>query len=180
MPPGRGDIHHPLAVVVALVPAPTVYPPTEAWSLWSPPSRPSMSGFVRSVTAGFSLDEHARKFLTASAPTGRPGSAPALVQQGLQPIMLKRQRLNPSRVVKNFRQGSVKDAGHSGRALVCWSTPPARTPRPKRYPALVAACWRRESVQSLSRMRPLGIRQRRAAPPSPAWAQARPDRWPRD
>lgn len=64
-----------------------------------------MSGFVRSVTAGFSLDEHARKFLTASAPTGQSDLAPALVQQGLQPIMLKRQRVNPSSVVRNFRQG---------------------------------------------------------------------------
>lgn len=67
--------------------------------------------------------------------------------------MLKRQRFNPSRLVKNFRQGSVKDADHSGQALVCWSTPSARTPRPKRSPALVAACWRRKSVQSLSRIR---------------------------
>lgn len=122
-----------------------------------PLRRPGMSGFVRSVTAGFSLDEHARKFLTASAPTGQSDIAPALVQQGLQPIMLKRQRFNPSRLVKNFRQGSVKDAGHSGQALVCWSTTPARTPRPKRSPVLVAACWRRESVQSLSRMRPSAL-----------------------
>lgn len=66
--------------------------------------------------------------------------------------MLRRQRFNPSRLVKNFRQGSVKDEGHSGQALVCWSTPPARTPRPKRSPALVVDCWSRESVQSLSRI----------------------------
>lgn len=57
---------------------------------------------LRFWTARFSLDEHARKFLTASAPTGRPGSAPALVQQGLQPILIRRQRPNPSRVVKNL------------------------------------------------------------------------------
>lgn len=55
-----------------------------------------------------SLDEHARKFLTAPAPTGLPDIAPALVQQGLQLIMLKRQRFNPSRLVKNFRQGRVR------------------------------------------------------------------------
>lgn len=88
------------------------------------------------MTAGFSLDEHAREFLTTSAPTGQSDVALALVQQGLQPIMLRRERFNPSRLVKNFRQGSVKDAGHSGQALVCWSTPPAHTPRPKRFPAL--------------------------------------------
>lgn len=142
-----------------------------------------MSGFVRSMTAGFSLDEHARKFLTTSAPTGQSDVAPALVQQGLQPIMPKRQRFNPSRLVKNFRQGSVKDAGHSGRALVCWSTRPARTPRPKRYPALVAACWRRESVQSLSRIQPSALDgcrpyQHRLQSPRPGPADASRDRGP--
>lgn len=55
-----------------------------------------------------SLDKHTREFLTAPAPTGRPNLAPALVQHGLQPIMLKRQRPNPSSVVKNFRQGLSK------------------------------------------------------------------------
>ncbi len=156
MPPGRGDIHHPLAVVVALVPAPTVYPPTEVWSLWSPPSRPSMSGFVRSVTAGFSLDEHARKFLTASAPTGRPESAPALVQRGLQTIVLKRQRPNPSRPCQEFRQGLSRispSPRHSGRVFAgrCWpaSRAPVKSPPPRHS---TCWCWRR-SVQSPSRIR---------------------------
>ncbi|MGE8170569.1 hypothetical protein ACQKO7_20485 [Pseudomonas putida] len=48
--------------------------------------------------------------MTTSAPTGQPDLAPALVQQGLQPILLKRQSPNPSGVVKNFRQGQVKGA----------------------------------------------------------------------
>ena len=115
------------------------------------PGKPGMSGFVRFWTARFYLDEPPRKFLTASAHTGPPDTGPALLHHGLQPILLKRQRFNPSRLVKNFCQGSVKDAGHSGRTLACWSTPPAHTPRPKRFLALVAASWRRESVQSLSR-----------------------------
>ena len=100
-------------------------------TLVAPPSQPGMSGFVRFWTARLFLDEHARKLLTASAPIGQSDIAPALVQQGLQPIMLKRQRFNPSRLVKNFLQGPVKDARHSGQALVCWSTTLARTPRLK-------------------------------------------------
>lgn len=64
-----------------------------------------MTGFDRFLIAGFPLDEHARKLFTAPAPTGQSDLAPALVQQRLQPIMLKRQRPNPSRRVKNFRQG---------------------------------------------------------------------------
>lgn len=47
----------------------------------------------------FSLDEYARKFLTASAPTAQPDLAPALVKQGIQPTMLKRKRVNSSRPV---------------------------------------------------------------------------------
>jgi len=39
------------------------------------------------------------------APTARPNIAPGLTIRGLQPIMLKRQQPNPSRRVKNFRQG---------------------------------------------------------------------------
>ncbi len=82
LPQGRGDIHHPL----------------------------SRSGFHCSHPTAcahsqgrFSLNEHSRKFLTASAPTGPPYTAPALVHQGLQPILLKRQRLNPSRPCQEFR-----------------------------------------------------------------------------
>lgn len=87
----------PLAVVVSIAPAPRCTPTDEG---------------------RFSLDEHPRKFLTASGPTGPPYTAPALVQQGLQPIPLKRQRLNPSRPCQEFRQGLSRispSPGHSGR-----------------------------------------------------------------
>lgn len=60
-----------------------------------------MSGSRRQI----SLDDPAPIFLTNTATTEPPYFAPAPVQQGLQPIMLKLERPNPSRRVKNFRQG---------------------------------------------------------------------------
>lgn len=56
-----------------------------------------------------SLDAPQKKFLTTSAPTGPPNIAPSLAQQGLQPIILKRQPLNPSRPVKNFAAPAILD-----------------------------------------------------------------------
>lgn len=107
------------------------------------------------LTPRTSLDETARDFLTATAPTEPQYLAPALVQQGLQPIMLKRQRSNPSGRVKNFCQGWSR-AGqgwrHFGRAFARRSTPPTRPPLPTCSPARLATCWRPESVQSLSRI----------------------------
>lgn len=132
-----------------------IRPRIEGGSLWSPLYMPGMSGFDRFWTYRFSLDENARKFLTTSVPTGRPDSATALVQQGLQPIAIKRERPNPSRRVKNFRQGLSRVGQgwrHSGRAFARGSTLPTRNPFPACSPARLATCWPRESVQSLSRI----------------------------
>lgn len=90
------------------------------------------------LTPRTSLDEPARDFLTATAPTEPQYLAPALVQQGLQPIILKRQRQNTSRKVKNFCQGWSR-AGqgwrHSGRAFARGSTPPTCPPAPDVLPS---------------------------------------------
>ena len=101
-------------------------------SLWSPPSQARHVKFCQVLGGPDSLDEHARKFLTAFAPTGRPESAPALVQQGLQPIMLKRQRLNPSRPCQEFRQGLSRISPSPGRSGRVRAGPRVATlPRPR-------------------------------------------------
>ncbi|MNE72713.1 hypothetical protein D3C80_1686780 [compost metagenome] len=112
--------------------------------------------FCQALDYPVSLDEHPRKFLTTSASTGQPDLAPALVQQGLQPIRLKRQRLNPSGVCQGFRQGlSIvsPSPAHSGRVHADrrWSTSraPSKLPLPRH-----SICWLwSRSVQSLSRIR---------------------------
>lgn len=83
-------------------------PRTEAAPPWLPLSLVRHVRFCQVLDCLTSLDEHARKFLTASAPTDQPDLAPAFVQQGLQSVLLKRQRPNPSRLVKNFCQGRVR------------------------------------------------------------------------
>lgn len=99
--------------------------------------------------------------MTATAPIGLSDTAPALVQQGLQPILLKRQRLNPSRPCQKFRQGLSRispSPGHSGRVHAgrWWSASRASG---KSLLPRHSICWcPRRSVQSLSRIRLRSVR----------------------
>lgn len=89
-----------------------------------------------------SLDEHARKFLTASAPTDQPDLAPALVQQGLQLVLLKRQRSNPSRPCQEFRQGLSRispSPGHFGQVRAGRWWPFSRAPGKSAPPVIPPA-----------------------------------------
>lgn len=171
MPQGRGDLHHPLAVVVTMARC------AGGGSLWPPPLQARHVRFCQVLNRPISLDEHTWKFLTVSVPTDQSDTAPALAQQGLQPILLKRQWLNPSSVVRNFRQG-LSRAG-----LGCWpfwteQAGQARSscPRTRHAAGFVAsyllalAQIRPEPVQNLL----LCIRRQRAAPASPTKGQAWP------
>lgn len=92
--------------------------------------------------------------MTASAPTGQSDIALALVRQGLQPIMFKRQRFNPSRLVKNFRQGVCQGCGTfwTGVGLLVDAAGAHAAPEALSGPGgrLLAPCMRPEPAQNPS------------------------------
>lgn len=137
LPRGRGGIHHTLAVVLSRGGGHDSRPhgalPTETGHGARFLCMPSI---FQVLDIPVSLDEHPRKFLAASAPTDPSDTAQALVQQDLQPILLKLQRVNPSGGCQGYdmargpyfeglrRAGNLRHPSTAANVVCLESTPP--------------------------------------------------------